>query len=88
MAIQRKVEIFSGGCAVCSDAISLAQDIACPSCDVVVLDMNDPILANRASSLGIRSVPAAVINGKLAECCQGRGPDEGTLLAAGIGTPT
>jgi predicted DsbA family dithiol-disulfide isomerase len=47
--------------------------------------MNDPAVANRAKSLGIRSVPAVVIDGKLADCCTGRGPDEATLRSAGIG---
>lgn len=86
MATQRTVEIFSAGCSVCTDAIGLIQRIACPSCDVVVLDMNDSSVANRASGLGIRSVPAVLIDGKLADCCQGRGPEQGTLRAAGIGT--
>lgn len=88
MTTQRKVEIFSAGCSVCRDAIGLIQRIACPSCDVVVLDMNDPTVANRACSLGIRSVPAVLIDGRLADCCQGRGPEERTLRVAGIGTPT
>jgi hypothetical protein len=39
------------------------------------------------SSYGIRSVPAVVIDGALADCCAGRGPDEKQLRAAGIGTP-
>jgi hypothetical protein len=41
----------------------------------------------RAKSLGIRSVPAVVIDGTLAACCAGRGPDEATLRAAGLGQP-
>jgi hypothetical protein len=28
-----------------------------------------------------------VIDGKLADCCSGRGPDEVTLKAAGLGQP-
>ena len=65
----------------------MVNDIACPSCEVTVLDMNDANVANRAKSLGIRSVPAVVIDGKLADCCTGRGPDEATLRAAGLGQP-
>jgi hypothetical protein len=49
--------------------------------------MNDPAVANRAKHFGIRSVPAVVIDGKLADCCTGRGVDEATLRAAGLGTP-
>lgn len=42
-------------------------------------------LATRAKGLGIRAVPAVVIDGKLADCCTGRGPEEATLRAAGLG---
>ena len=86
MATNRKVEVFSAGCPACQDAVALVQQVACPSCEVSVLDMNDPQVANRAKSLNIRSVPAVVIAGKLADCCTGRGPDETTLRAAGLGT--
>ena len=87
MTAKRKIEVFSAGCPACNDAIALVQRVACPSCEVSVLDMNDPKVASRAKSLGIRSVPAVVIDGKLADCCQGRGPDEATLRAAGLGQP-
>ena len=87
MATKRKIEVFSAGCPVCQDTVTLVQQIACPSCDVSILDMNDPNVARRAKGLGIRSVPAVVINGKLADCCQGRGPDEATLRTAGLGQP-
>jgi len=87
MADQRKVEIFSAGCPACDEAVKLVQDIACPSCDVTVLDMHEPNVASRAKSFGIHSVPAVVVDGKLADCCSGQGPDEATLQAAGIGQP-
>lgn len=86
MATKRKIEVFSAGCSACQDVVALVQQVACPSCDVSVLDMNDPNVSSRAKSLGIRSVPAVVIDGKLADCCAGRGPDETTLRAAGLGT--
>ena len=85
MATKRKIEVFSAGCPACQDTVALVQRVACPSCDVSVLDMNDPKVANRAKGLGIRSVPAVVIDGKLADCCTGRGPEEATLRAAGLG---
>jgi glutaredoxin len=87
MTAKRKIEIYSAGCSVCTDAAQLVKDIACKSCDVIVLDMKDPEIAERAKSLGIRSVPAVVIDGKLAECCANRGPDETTLRNAGLGKP-
>lgn len=50
--------------------------------------MNDAAVASRAKGLGIRSVPAVVIDGELADCCTGRGPDEATLRSAGLGQAT
>ena len=84
---KRKVEIFSAGCAACVDAIELVNKIACPSCAITVLNMSEESVAARAKKLGIRSVPAVVVDGKLADCCSGRGPDEKTLRAAGVGSP-
>jgi glutaredoxin 3 len=54
---------------------------------VTVLDMHNPEVSRRAKSLGLRSLPAVVINGRLADCCTGRGVDEATLRAAGLGQP-
>jgi hypothetical protein len=82
---KRKVEVFSAGCAVCDETIAMVRRVACPSCEVTVLDMQDPEVTRRARSLGIRSVPAVVIDGTLAACCSGHGPDEATLRAAGLG---
>jgi glutaredoxin 3 len=85
MATKRTIEIFSAGCPTCEETVTLVNQIACPSCDVTVLDMHNPEVARRAKSLGIRSVPAVVINGTLAACCEGRGVDEATLRSAGLG---
>lgn len=85
MAAKRKIEIFSAGCAACEETINLVNSLACPSCDVSILDMKDTAVASRAKKLGIRSVPAVIIDGKLADCCTGRGPDEATLRSAGLG---
>jgi len=84
---KRKIEVFTAGCPACDETVQLVQEVACPSCEVVVLDMHDPAVADRASQLGIRSVPAVAIDGELAGCCAGRGPDEATLRAAGLGRP-
>ncbi len=87
MTTKRQIEVFSAGCPVCEDTIALVRRLACSSCEVTVLDVNKPDVAARAKRLGIRSVPAVTINGGLADCCAGRGPDEKTLRAAGIGQP-
>lgn len=85
MATKRKIEVFSAGCATCDEAIETVKRAACPSCEVTVHDMRDIEVAKRAKSLGIRSVPSVVIDGKLASCCAGRGVDEQVLRAAGLG---
>ena len=87
MNAKRQIENFSAGCAVCEAAIARIDDIACPSCEVTTLDMNAPGVAERADALGIRSLPAVVIDGKLADCCTNQGVDEDALRAAGLGQP-
>jgi len=87
MIAKRKIEIFSAGCPLCNDAVEMVERISCQDCEINVLNMNDPEVAKRGKSLGIRSLPAIVIDGKLAECCAGKGPNEITLKAAGIGQP-
>lgn len=88
MSTKRTVEVFSAGCPVCKETITLVNRVACPSCEVTVVDMAVPQVAARAKQLGISSVPAVVIDGRVASCCVGRGPDEPTLHAAGLGRPT
>ena len=88
---RRVIEIFSAGCPVCNEAVEMVQKAACPSCEVVVLDMNDPNVAARArsaaraKSFGIRSVPAVAIDGVFVGCCAESGPDLDSLKAAGLG---
>ena len=84
---QRKIEIFSAGCPVCEEIIQQVRQVACPSCDVQVLDMKSPDVQRRATRLGVKSVPAVAIEGKLADCCANRSVDMGVLRAAGLGQP-
>ena len=49
--------------------------------------MSEGEVARRAQGLGGRSVPDVAIDGKLAACCAGRGPNETALRAAGVGQP-
>ncbi len=87
MGSTRSIEVFSAGCPACTEVLERVEAMACPSCVVELRDMNDPKVAERAKALGIRSVPAVVIDGRLADCCAGRGPDEAALRAAGLGRP-
>lgn len=87
MTTKRKIEIFTAGCAVCEETVSKVKALACPSCEIVTLDMHDPAVAQRAKTLGVQSVPAVAVDGALASCCGDRGPDEAALRAAGVGQP-
>jgi glutaredoxin len=85
MSEKRLIEIFSAGCPACDSTVEMIRRLACPSCEVSVLDMHDPQVAARAKELGVSSVPAVAVNGTLAGCCASRGPDEATLREAGLG---
>ena len=87
MSTRRKIEVFTAGCPACEETIALVKKIACSSCDVQILDMHEKKTAEKAKQYGIRSIPAVVIDGKLADCCAGRGVQEASLRAAGIGVP-
>jgi glutaredoxin 3 len=84
---KRTIEIFTAGCACCEVTVQMVRTIACPSCEVTVQNMKDPEVERRARELGVRSVPAVAVDGKLAGCCAGRGPTEEALRAAGLGVP-
>ena len=81
MSAERKIEIFSAGCSACDNSVSMIRRIACTSCEIEVLDMADPVVAIRAKSYRVRTVPAVAA---MADCA-GSGPDEASLRAAGIG---
>ncbi len=83
----RKIEVFSAGCPLCKDTVEMVNRLACLSCDVTVVNMQEIQGATRARELGVKSVPAVAVNGKLADCCAGRGVDEATLRGAGLGRP-
>jgi glutaredoxin 3 len=87
MSKKRKIEIYSAGCPLCVAAVEQVERIACSSCDIEVLDLNEPQVAARAQELGINRVPAVLIDGKLAECCATSAVNESVLCAAGVGVP-
>jgi hypothetical protein len=87
MSKTRKIEVFSAGCPLCIEAEEKVRKLACPSCDVTVLNLQEPTSLKRAKELGVHSVPAVAIDGELAGCCTGRGIDEKALQDAGLGQP-
>jgi glutaredoxin 3 len=86
MTTKRKIELFSAGCSICKDAIELVRRVSCPSCEVTVLDMHDAEVAKRARQYNISTLPAVVVDGKLAGCCVGVGVTEEELRKAGTGS--
>ena len=49
MKAKRKIEVFSAGCPACEETVELINQIACPSCEVMVVDMNNADVARRAT---------------------------------------
>lgn len=85
MSQKRKIEVFSAGCGLCEETIELVNQMACSNCEVSILDMKEDEVIARAKDLGVRTLPAVAVDGVLASCCAGRGPEEPALRAAGIG---
>lgn len=80
--MKHKIEIFSAGCATCKETIDAVRKLAGAEHEIHVHDMHLYEIASRAKQHGIRSLPAVVIDGKLAGCCAGRGVDEHVLREA------
>ena len=81
---KRQVEVFTAGCPVCDPAVQLVNELACPDCEVTVHDVREAG-AEKARQYGIKTVPAVVINGRIAQCCENAGPEREQLQAAGVG---
>jgi glutaredoxin len=85
MATKQKIEIFSSGCPLCDEAIDLVRREAGPEAEIIVHNMSDARGFGRATALGVRSVPAVAIDGKLVSCCAHSGVDAQMLRDAGLG---
>ena len=81
---KRQVEVFTAGCPVCEPVVQLVREMACPDCEVTIHDLRQSGV-EKAAGYGITTVPAVVVDGNLASCCQNRGPNREELAAAGIG---
>jgi hypothetical protein len=80
--MEHKIEIFSAGCKTCKDTIEAVRKLAGSEHEVVVHDMHQEHIANRAAQHGVGSLPAVMIDGKLAGCCAGRGVQERVVREA------
>jgi hypothetical protein len=77
--MKHKIEVFSAGCKICKDAIELVHRLAGSEHEMVVHDMHQPEIAGRAAQHDVRSLPAVMIDGKLANCCSRGGVEEHVL---------
>ena len=84
----RKIEVFSAGCPCCKEAIALVRSMTCESCEVQILDMHDSDVAQaKAKQYRVRRVPAVVVDGRLADRCQGE-VSVASLRELGVGAPS
>ncbi|RZM79086.1 thioredoxin family protein [Leptolyngbya iicbica] len=87
---KRIVEVFTAGCPLCDETVKLVRELACSNCQVQVWDLRTESATDegleKAAQYEIHRVPAVVVNGQLAKCCQNQQPiSREQLLAAGIG---
>lgn len=93
---KRQVEVFTAGCPVCEPAVQLVREMACPDCEITIHELHGTegssltggsgsTAADKAARYGLKTVPAVVVDGQLASCCQSSGPTREDLAAAGIG---
>jgi len=87
--VKRRVEVFTGGCPMCDEAVRLVNSMACPSCEVVVYDLREGCATNecreKVTQYGLTRVPAIAVNGVLLDCCRTEPLQREVLAAAGIG---
>jgi glutaredoxin 3 len=81
---KRQVEVFTAGCPVCEPAIRLVNELAGPDDEVIVHDLHQAA-HDKIEQYRIETVPAVVVDGRLAACCEHGGPTREDLEAAGIG---
>lgn len=83
---KRQVEVFTAGCPVCEPVVAMANTLACSDCDVTVYDLHESG-ADKASAYGLNRVPAVVVDGRVAACCETGGVNRADLEEAGVGRP-
>lgn len=86
----RSIEVFTGGCYLCGEALKMVRELACENCDVQVHDLREGSATNesreKAARYGIHHVPAVVVEGKLVDCCVPQTPVSlEALRKAGVG---
>ncbi|MFH0931457.1 MAG: thioredoxin family protein [Candidatus Zixiibacteriota bacterium] len=86
MREKRKIELFTAGCPLCDKVVKLVKSLACASCEVKIYDLRKMGI-QKAIKYGVTSVPAVVIEGKIADCCRRGEISKEALINAGVGQP-
>lgn len=84
---KRRIEVFTAGCEICEEVVRTVRAAACGSCEVAVRPMHDQAHAEAARGYGIHRLPAVVIDGQVADCCDVAGVDIDRLRSLGLGRP-
>ena len=83
---KRTIEVFIAGCPICDETVKLVKSVVCPSCELHVRDVRtDRAAQGKATEYGLQRVPAVVVDGKVARCCDRRGVDLDALRELGVG---
>jgi len=86
---KRRVKVFTAGCPLCEETVSLVKSLGCPSCEVRVYDLREGCATNecreKVTQYGITAIPSVVVDGVLLECCRRGSIDAALLRASGIG---
>ncbi len=83
---KRTIEVFIAGCPICDETVKLVKSVACPSCELHVRDVRmDRAARAKGTEHGLQRVPAVVVDGKVARCCDRRGVDLDALRELGVG---
>jgi hypothetical protein len=79
---RKKIRIYSAGCRLCREAEARIRRIVGFNHDIEVLVMRRVQVARQAARLGIKSVPAVVVDGQLLAYGDDGGVDEAALRSA------
>ncbi len=77
-----KIEVFTSGSQLCEPAIEAAREGACPNCEVIILNVSDPGVVEKARAYGITRIPTVVVNGHIVGCCTQGSADAEQIRAA------
>jgi glutaredoxin 3 len=84
MSRTMRIELYSSGSENCHRTYELIQDMIAKHCNVYCIikihDFTIPEVVEQAKKLGIKSVPAVVINGKLLKESIGKVPKKYAIL--------